>query len=241
LTDDIPFLKITTEKRRQMGVENINDVNYYEQITNIYSRLEILPCSPVYISTRKSKHTGSNCSDVQALVKNLNGNGNDSVYGIIDRDTSNKSEGQIIVLGNEERYAIENFLLDPLLMGLLFIREAKVAPNDFGITKISTYSEINKLEIIDAQNIIDKILSDLGLDSENKLEYKLYNNWTLKVSPEFCNYRGHDIEELYKQKYPFLNAYNKEEMLKKDIINKVLNDYPQFAPLSIIETIRKIK
>lgn len=240
LTSEIPFLKITTEKRRQIFVENKNDVNYYEQITNIYSRLETLPCSPIFISTRKSKHTGSNCSDVQAIVKSLNENGNDSVYGIIDRDSSNKTEGQVLVLGNIERYAIENFLLDPLLMGLLFIREAKITPDEFGITEIKTYSEISKLTKIDAQKIIDKILLDLELNSTNIIEYKLYNNWNLSITSEFCEYKGHDIEEFYKQKYPFLNAYNKEEMLKKDIINKVLNDYPQFAPIGIIETIRKI-
>ena len=241
LTNDIPFLKITTEKRRQVFVENINDVNYYEQITNIYSRLEILPSVPIFISTRKSKFTGSNCTDVQAIVKNLNESGNDSVYGIIDRDQSNTSEGKILVLGNTERYAIENFLLDPLLMGLLFIREAKFITTEFEINNIATYSEIGKLTELDAQKIVNKILSTLDLMSENIIEYKLYNNWDLKISYEFCNYRGHNIEELYKKKYPFLNAYNKEEMLKKDVINKVINDYPQFAPMGIIETIRRIK
>lgn len=244
LISDIPFLRISTEKRKNVFVENQNDVNYYEQISNIYSRLEDLPSEPKFISTRKSKNEGSNCSDVIALVNGLSKNGNDQVYGIIDRDVKNQSTDKIFVLGNGERYAIENYILDPLLIGLLCIREIKKDPNYFGITAFSTTPDIKtKLTEEDAQKIVDKVLEDLDLNLGNSVDYMLYNGWSLNISDEFNNKQGHELETLYEEKYPFLKSLskNQEGVLKTEIINKVINDYPEFAPIGIIETLRKIQ
>lgn len=239
LSSDIPFLKISNDKRRQVFVESKYDVNYYELLTNIYSRIEKLPAEPIYLPARTS--SGSNCTDVIDIVTNLSNNGNGQVYGIVDWDTTNPSKGRIIVLGENERYAIENYLLDPLLMGLLFLRERKLNFSDFTLNSYSNYSDINKLTLPEAQLIVDKILNDLDLYSANIKPCTLQNGWTLNVSQEFNLHQGHDLEALYKSKYPFLKSYQREDGLKKDIIEKVINDYPNFAPRQIFETIMKIK
>jgi len=239
LSSDIPFLKISNDKRRQVFVESKYDVNYYELLTNIYSRFETLQSEPIYLPARTS--IGSNCTDVIDVVTNLTKNGNDQVYGIIDWDNTNTSKDRLIVLGENERYAIENYLLDPLLMGLLFLRERKLDFSDFALSAYSNYSDINKLTFSDAQLIIDKVLNDLGLFTSNSTSYYLQNGWTLNVSQEFNLHQGHDLEALYKSKYPFLKSYQREDGLKKDIIEKVVNDYPKFTPRQIFETIMKIK
>nr|WP_315238268.1 AAA family ATPase [uncultured Flavobacterium sp.] len=238
LSSDIPFLKISNDKRRQVFVESKYDVTYYEFLTNILLTIDEIESEPIYLPARTSN--GSNCTDVIDIVNNLFDNGNEQIYGIIDWDNSNESKGRIIVLGENERYSIENYLLDPLMMGLLFIREAKIQITEFGIEKISKYSEIGSLVLEDAQLIIDKVLNDLGLNSDNKVEYDLYNNWKLKVSKEYNLYQGHALESLYKTKYPFLNIYQREDALKKDVIQKIVNDFPEFTPKSIFDTIKKI-
>ncbi len=239
LSSDIPFLKISNDKRRQVFVESKNDVNYYELLTNIYSRIEQLPSEPIYLPARTS--VGSNCTDVIDIVNNLSKNGNEQVYGIIDWDTTNASKDRVIVIGENDRYAIENYLLDPLLMGLLFLRERRVNFSDFTLNDYSNYADINKLTMPDAQIIIDKVLNDLGLYSTNIKPCILQNGWTLNVTEEFNLHQGHDLEILYKTKYPFLKSYQREDGLKKDIIEKVINDYPNFTPRKIFETILKIK
>lgn len=239
LSSDIPFLKISNDKRRQVFVESKYDVNYYELLTNIYSRIEMLSAEPIYLPARTSN--GSNCTDVIDIVKNLSENGNDQVYGIVDWDNTNPAKGRIIVLGENERYAIENYLLDPLLMGLLFLRERKLNFSDFTLNAYSNYSDINKLTQSDAQLIVDKVLNDLGLYSTNIKPCTLQNGWNLNISQEFNLHQGHDLETLYKSKYPFLKLYQREDGLKKDIIEKVINDYPNFTPRQIFETILKIK
>ena len=239
LSTDIPFLRISNERRRQVFVESKYDVSYYELLTNIFGRLTTFPSEPIFIPARTSN--GSNCTDVIEVVSNLFTNGNDQIYGIIDWDLNNNSKNRILVLGENDRYAIENYLLDPLLMGLLFIRENKIPIADFGGLSFAAYSQAINLKIEDAQLIIDKILTDLDLQSENKRTYKLFNNWELQITKEFNEHQGHDLEKLYKTKFQFLNFYRREDSLKKDVIEKVINDHPSFAPIELSETIMKIE
>ncbi|RLK06569.1 ATP-binding protein [Tenacibaculum discolor] len=239
LSSDIPFLRISTEKRRQVFVESKYDVTYYELLMNIYGRLVSFASEPIFIPARTSN--GSNCTDVIEVVKNLYSNGNDQIYGIIDWDLSNTSADRIIVLGKNDRYAIENYLLDPLLMGLLTIRENKIPITDFTGLSISTYSQVISLTQSDAQIIIDKVLNDLNLQSANRIKYKTFNGWELEITKEFNQHQGHDLETLYKSKFPFLNSYQREDALKKDVIEKVINDHPNYAPIELSDIIMKIK
>jgi predicted ATPase len=239
LSSDIPFLKISTEKRRQVFVESKYDVNYYELLTNILSKIQPLQSEPFFLPARTS--AGSNCTDVIEIVNNLSLSGNDQVYGIIDWDTTNISKDRLLVLGENDRYSIENYLLDPLLMGILFVRERKFDFTYFGVTTITKYSDLDKLTCPDAQLIVNKVLSDLELLTVNLKQTTLLNGWTLSISNEFILHQGHNLESLYKRKYPFLNAYHKENSLKIEIIEKVVNDYPNLISNNIVDTIYKIK
>jgi predicted ATPase len=238
LSGDIPFLKISTEKRRQVFVESKYDVLFYELLTNIYRRHEAFSCEPIYIPARTS--SGSNCTDVLSIVDSLFKNGNDQVYGIIDWDLNNKSNERVLVVGEGERYAIENYLLDPLLMGLLMLRENYIKFEDVGSLSVQTYAQLGNLTFGDAQKIIDLILFKLNLDSQNRVDYKVFNGWELTVTHEFNVEQGHQLEALYKSKFPVLKRYKREYELKKEVVEKVINDYPGFSPLSIVETIKKI-
>lgn len=53
----------------------------------------------------------------------LRGLGNDLVYGIIDHDKTNYSSNDIFVLGEGNRYTIENYIFNPIFVALLLIRE----------------------------------------------------------------------------------------------------------------------
>ncbi|PZO23594.1 MAG: AAA family ATPase [Flavobacteriaceae bacterium] len=238
LSSDIPFLKISNDKRRQVFVESKYDVKYYELVTNILNRITPLQSEPIYIPARTSN--GSNCTDVINIVKNLYDNGNEQVYGIIDWDTTNSSENRIIVLGEKERYNIENYILDPLLMGLFFLREAKITYNDMGLSGYNSYADLQSLNKEDCQKIIDFVLNKLGIDLSNRTNYFTHDRTELSVCSTFDNYQGHNLEALYKNKFPFLNKYQREDELKIDVINKIINDFPNLAPSELYQTILKI-
>lgn len=239
LSGEIPFLKISNEKRRQVFVEHKYDTQYYERLTNILSRQEVLSSEPIFIPARTSE--GSNCSDVISVVNSLYSNGNDQIYGIIDWDLRNSSENRIIVLGQGKRYAIENYLLDPLKVGMFLLRENFICFSDIENLSIDSYIRAKELTKEDAQLIINKVLNELGLYSENKISYKLYNGWELETTKEFNEHQGHSLEKKYKEKFPQLGRYNNENALKNEIIQKVFNDLPEFIPDEIFETLRQIK
>lgn len=242
LSSDIPFLKISNDKRRIVFVESTYDAQYYELLTNIYRlRIGTLSSEPIYLPVKKLKKDGPNCTDVINIVDNLSKNGNEQVYGIIDWDGKNTSKGRVIVNGENDRYTMENYLLDPLLMGLLFIRMGELKFSYFDLSSYSSYTQANKLIESDAQLIVDKVLKDLGLYSTNTKPYTLQNGWTLNITEEFNLRKGHSLEVLYKDKYQFLKSYRREDELKKSVIEKVINDYLKFTPRKIFETILKIK
>ncbi|RRQ46872.1 ATP-binding protein [Chryseobacterium sp. SC28] len=239
LSSDIPFLKISNDNRRQVFVESKYDVKYYELITNILNRIATMQSEPIYIPARTS--TGSNCTDVINVVNNLFDNGNEQVYGIIDWDTTNISLNRIIVLGENERYNIENYILDPLLMGLFFLREAKITYQEMGLNGYSSYADLQSLKNDDCQIIIDFVLTKLGIDLSNKTNYFTHNETELSICLDFNIYQGHDLETLYKSKFPFLHVYQREDTLKAEVINKIINDFPYLAPKELYQTILKIK
>lgn len=121
LLKDLEPLRVSVENRRQVFVESRNDVGYYE---NIYP---LLPKNGVIVPQflPASTKIGSNCQDVIEMVTALREKGNDLVYGIIDYDNHNSDEDNIFVLGEGKRYAIDNYVLDPLYVALLLIREKK--------------------------------------------------------------------------------------------------------------------
>lgn len=63
LTNDLENLRVSTESRRQIFVENLNDVGYYERIIRLL-KVE-LPISPQFLPPHN--RNGSNCEDVKIL------------------------------------------------------------------------------------------------------------------------------------------------------------------------------
>jgi len=243
LTEDIPFLKISIEDRRTVFVESEYDVAIYTQLNNIYC-LEG-SCKSLFVQTKKEKGDGSNCDDVKFLVKKLVENGNEQVYGIIDYDNKNANDDKVIVIGDCKRYAIENYLLDPLLVGLLMLREKYKDFAYFNIQEITKWHEIKELNEVIAQKIVDKVLTDIDMHyGENPVIYTLLEGFSLQISDKFVKIQGHALETLYKNTYPELKKYHdeskKDKNLKRVIINMVLEDFPSYVCRDVIETLKKI-
>lgn len=127
----MPSLSIHYENRRQVFVEDDNDAKYYEKLYQIY-RGNLNPgISLNFISTgavRKDKNNMPNnsCADVISAVGLLRGFGNKTIWGIIDRDVENNGSEFVRVLGEGRHYSIENYVLDPLLVGAILLRDKKL-------------------------------------------------------------------------------------------------------------------
>lgn len=242
LTSGIPHLKVSIEERRQIFVESKYDVQYFERLYNIVKRDRPLSYTPIFLEP----HSGTpNCTDVISIVTTLSNNGSDLARGIIDWDGTDRSvHPNIEILGKSKRYSIENYILDPLFIGLSLIREKKKSFADFSLNKFHSYVDASKLTAQDAQIICDFIINATGLTSSPILAVTLQNGWILNLPESFTSMRGHDWEELLKQKIPEINALiakqRGDSALKLQVMTTI-EEFPQYLSIDIFETLNSIQ
>jgi energy-coupling factor transporter ATP-binding protein EcfA2 len=241
--------------RIQIFVEGKHDVKYYEQIYNAINNCD----SPKFDFSKSlyfvNSSDSSNCDQVKEVVSKLTNNGCKTVFGIIDWDLKNQESEYVKVLGKEKRYSIENYILDPLLLCIFLIREQY---HNFTIcqAKPIKFSDIQNLSPEKLQLIIDQLVSIiLGKIDKSKSEFQkvteklndiqlvfdsvvpcqLLSGISINLPIWYLYYQGHALEKSIKEAFPQLNKYKEEDKLKLAIINKVINDFPQFISSDIIE------
>lgn len=239
LTNDLENLRVSTESRRQIFVENLNDVGYYERIIRLL-KVE-LPISPQFLPPHN--RNGSNCEDVKNIVTSLRGLGNDLVYGLVDYDNHNADMGYVYVIGGQKRYAIDSYIFDPIFVAFLLVREKIVKTSDMGVAEY-TFTKLNNLDDASVQIIIDYIAAQLNLTTDERVEYITQNGKKYQISKSYFAIQGHELEQKIMNKWPQLNSVkrgkNDENILKNYMLDNVISEYPEFLSNDFIETFSKI-
>lgn len=241
LTAGVPALSVKYENRRQIFVESKYDVQFYSSLYEI-AKPSLLP--EVSLSFIAAGLEGnSNCSQVQDIVEKLIKGGNKTVFGIIDWDTRNNESNSVFVIGRRERYSIENFLLDPLLLAALLLREKAVISSFFGLDFDASYMTLRNLTEQHYQKISDTVVSKIisRSASDGVVEFRYHNGYKVNVPHAFAHMQGHNLEEKIKYEFPSLKRYHQPPDLKMAIIKIVLDDYPELMPSPIIEILRRIQ
>ncbi|WNI38391.1 AAA family ATPase [Chryseobacterium sp. SG20098] len=254
LTFGVPSFSVNYENRRQVFVESEYDASYYESLYYIYNDKLNPEISLNFISSGKTKINGNgigiaSCDQVISIVDILRKAGNNFSWGIIDWDLKHKSSEFIKVLGDSQRYSIENYLLDPLLLAILLWKENILKAEHFGCENNEVYFNILNFSQSQLQQIIDKIISDLQVNVKNEdlseyFNYELCNGMTLKLPVWYCKIQGHSLEEdIIMKTYPQLEAIRKkdESALKKAIINKVIFNFKDLSPLDLLSIFKSIQ
>lgn len=240
LTEGIEFLRVSYEKRRQIFVESKYDVQYFQRLFSLICRRHAFSYQPIFLEP----HSGSsNCTDVINIVNRLRSAGNDLVWGVVDFDAANQSTDMIVVLGGGNRYAIENYLLDPLYVCLSLIRYGKKSYSDFGVTGARvTYTDAMNLTQEECQTMIENFLTQVGLTMGESSPTKLDNGFELSYPKSFLLHHGHDYEVLIKTRFPELNSISRgqgDSALKLGLM-QTIEEYPQFLPVEIANTFSTI-
>jgi len=126
LTAGVPTLSVSCETRRLVLVESEHDANYYTRLDNIirYSKrdeAEPREAISLYFHPAGGPHFGG-CDLVKEHAKTLRAHGVNNVFGVIDWDKKNGGDEAVFVLGENQGYSIETFLLDPLVVGCLLLQ-----------------------------------------------------------------------------------------------------------------------
>lgn len=246
LTTGVPTLSVNFENRRQIFVESKYDAVFYSLLYEL-SRESLVPDISMSFIASGSGGNG-NCDQVISVVKQLRAAGSKTVFGLIDWDLKNKSGDGSFVLGSDDRYSIENYILDPLLIGLLVLREKIVDPKEFGLPEGSTYLSVSPVDVDSLAKIAKKVSLDLDkyADSDQKLDSApsdfIYRNSVSISLPRWLKLvQGHKLELTIKQAYPQLNKYKNEPDLKAAIISLVLDERPGLIPNALISTLKDIQ
>lgn len=234
LTQGIGFLRVSYEKRRQIFVESKFDVIYFEKLFDALARKHKYSYQPIFMEP----HSGtSNCTDVIAIVEKLRHAGNDLVWGVVDYDGVNGTKDSILVLGEKKRYAIENYLLDPLYVVLSLIRYGKTTYLDFGVTTQITYPDAANLTEPECQTLIDNFILRIGFKLEDLVLVSLENGYQLSYPQSFLMCQGHSYEVLIQDKFSDLRSISRgqgDSALKLGLA-EVIAEFPQFIPIEIGE------
>lgn len=250
LTLGVPSFSINYENRRQVFVESKYDVEYYESLYNIFkdhlnSEISLNFIASGDVQKDKNRQPKNSCTIVTEITTILRDSGNTSIFGIIDWDKEKAipKNDYVKVLGYNSRHSIENFILDPLLIGLFLIREKILKTEYFGLNNSLLLSDLLNLNGGQCQKIIDKVESDFVQKADiiltTKHQYSTIKNLTLEIDDFIKMTQGHKLETLYKQVYPKLCAFaNKENQLKNTIISKVIEDFIDYTPKDLLDVLK---
>ena len=246
LTAGVPTLSVNFEKRRQIFVESKYDVEFYSSLYELSRKCLVPDISMSFIASGSGGN--GNCDQVVSVVKQLRNAGNRTVFGLIDWDLKNTSIDGVFVLGSDDRYSIENYILDPLLIGLLLLREKILDATGFGLPSESTYLSLSQDDADSLAKIGKQVCADLdrfidaGQKADSTPQDFLYRNGVSISFPRWLSrIQGHKLESTVKQAYPPLNKYRNEPDLKLAIISLILHERPELVPNVLISTLRAIQ
>jgi len=248
----VPSFSINYENRRQVFVESSNDVSYYEKIySKVLTHLDPeVSLSFIASGDARSDKNGqkvSNCSQVIAISRILREAGNRFVWGLVDWDTTNSTNDYIKVLGDGKRYSIESYIFDPILVGALLLREKIVEPTFLGLKKEQNYTEFKNISQGDLQSVIDSVslllLNSIGQSATSTSKVKYMNGYEASIPVEYLHFQGHRLEAKIVQIFPALAGIKKntEDLLKIELIEKVMDDLPGLIPYDILEAFQYIQ
>ena len=272
LTIGVPSFSISYENRRQIFVESKYDVEYYGALYDIFQKYLDKEISLNFIASGdvqkdKNRQSNSSCNVVKSVTEILRNAGNNSIFGIIDWDLAKIREEKpyIITLGFGSRYSIENYIFDPLLVGIFLLKEKIVKADYFGFDKSFSLEMLFKLTQENCQIIVDKIcntiIQKIGLEKISKIindtskntinpeaflqedSYITVCEFKLQI-PNFIKFlQGHKLEEYLTEVFPKLREYSrqKEDLLKKAFISKIIEDFDGYAPNDLLEVFKEIQ
>jgi AAA domain, putative AbiEii toxin, Type IV TA system len=238
LTEGIPTLSISFHGRRQVLVESEYDAKRYDAL---YGQLRVFLDSELSLQFipvgRRDQQTGSD--QVRTLVELLAEKGNESVFGLLDWDLKNEPSGRVHVLAHDERYAIENCLLDPLLVAAAAIREEREIAKELLLPSTTTYASLGSLLDPQKQAAVDAVQRKvLGLSNGAELadchQVGYFGGFQLELSRSYLRKNGHDLEEAVKAAFPCLRRYHKTGELLLHIVDNIIADCRAFTPESVV-------
>lgn len=246
LTSGLNTISVYYENVKQVFVEADND-NYF--LTQIYHHAMSQgklkrDINLRFVNVGNDKNGG--CATVKKVVNELSGADNKTVYGIIDWDGRNGGSDRIKVLGGKHRYAIDNYLIDPLAIAMLFLEEPGERTK-IGFDAHDSIVSFGKKTQAEIQVYVDNIISILEkkVPAENKgvagnVDYTTMEGKTYHVPKWFFETKGHNLVAYLEEAAPFLKKYDDNKLFRK-VVETCYNNYPGLIPADLVDTMIELQ
>lgn len=252
LTAGIPTLSVSIEERRPVYVESFTDVGRYEALMEVLSSEVDGPFEPQFLATgRRDAETGeerdTGVDRVISIVSDLRRTGMLDVYGLRDRDaTDGTARDGVLCVGGAARDSIENFLLDPLLIGALMIHERLfgcLRPEDLGVPDGPTWASIDPRHDARLQQIADSVISEVDptLLGHEMAEVKLQGGAAIALPTGFLDMDGHAWAAAVMEGLAELRRFRSPDVLMRRVIDSTLRSNPGLAPVDLVQTLDLLK
>ncbi len=232
LTAGVPTLRIEPSNCRQVFVESDWDAKVYPRIYE-FCRAELSPeIGLSFISSGTAGDDTGSCEKVKMLARGLFEKGVRTVRGIIDWDKKNKSDDVVWVLGEGERYTLENAALDPLLVGL-FIKKFRPDRMIAGPTHFTGSDKVEKAALQEmAADVATRVLRQLAISPSVHRKVQYLGRLELEHPIEYLHNDGKSIASAIVREFPEVGLFIRSEIqkLKVCIVEQVMREYPQFIP-----------
>jgi predicted ATPase len=197
-----------TESTRFVIVEAKQDRLVYSALAKKLTSAAKLGMSPnlVFIqASDKKDREGGGKSQVKSWAEKLPESGVKQILGLIDRDATNVSNGNVFVL---QRYSLENYLLDPILIYALLMHKGEhLHVHDSGIAD-SNYFALSTLDGSQLQKIanavcgvVEKHSPEVKMVSAGAFNVEYLNGVSIELPMWVREYRGHDLEAAYRKAF----------------------------------------
>jgi AAA domain, putative AbiEii toxin, Type IV TA system len=254
LTFGIPTLSVNVENRRAIFVEDTNDVKLLSKLAMTLTPHCAGPFEPIFLSTSvriTSGTVGGGKTTLEGIVKDLRDAGLTSAFGLRDADgvgISSNTDG-VLLLGSARRYAIENFLLDPLLIAaLLNLRKFHdhVTPESMGLSGTGFLGGIENLVASELQSSADAVLGrvgpPLGCTDLTCTDVELLSGNILSLPNWFLAERGHDWAERLVDRIPQLKKdYRSEQLLMINVLDLIVERQPLLISKDLVDTLTMLR
>lgn len=247
LTAGLNTISVYYENVKQVFVEADNDNLFMSQVYHLAMTAGMLnkDINLKFVNVGDKKDGG--CTTVKKVVNDLSKAGNKTVYGIIDYDGKNKPSSRIKILGGGNRYAIDNYMMDPLVISILYLDE----PNEktkIGFDQSDTLVGYIKKIAKERQEVCDKFIAllEANVPADKRtdttlVKYKTMNGDEYSIPQWVTTIQGHDLVSYVRSTVPFLGKYREDKKLYKRIIDYCYSNYPEIIPMELVDTLKEIQ
>jgi ABC-type molybdenum transport system ATPase subunit/photorepair protein PhrA len=237
LTAEIPTMSIDFSGRRQVFVESDYDAERYQSLFQVLAPFIQSGRSLSFIGMGYA-NMGTGCAQVIRTVTALAEAKNTSVLGLVDWDTQNSPTERVHVLGFKARYAIENYLLDPLLLAAALLNVDPNVAASLNLELFDTFAGFSGLTHAKLQAAHDaaqaRVLAAMKVTGRSDpVQATYFGGLVLNADRRYHLAHGHALEDFVKEAFPQLRRFHQTGQLLHYIVENVARNHPKLVPKDI--------